>query len=51
MTRLGLKCGKVFSFHIGSTRIIVLNDAKVIKEAFQVPELCTSPKASFEDAS
>ena len=40
MTRMGLKYGKVISINSGSRHMIVLNDAKVIREAFQKPELC-----------
>ena len=40
MTRLSTKYGKVFSFGLGGNKpVVVLNDFKSIKEAFQKPEL------------
>ena len=48
MTRMGLKYGKIISFNIGSKSTIVLNDAKVIRDAFQKPELCTRPPFPVE---
>ena len=40
MTRLSTKYGKIFSFGLGGNApVVVLNDFKSIKEAFQKPEL------------
>lgn len=49
MMRMGVKYGKVVSLTFGSKSVIVLNDAKVIKEAFQRPELCARPSNPFFD--
>ena len=48
LTRMGLKYGKIISFNIGGNSLIVLNDAGVIKEAFQEPALCRRPPFPFE---
>ncbi|XP_072041656.1 cytochrome P450 2J6-like [Amphiura filiformis] len=53
MTRLSKKYGKVFSLDFGgTTRVIILNDTKVIREAFQKPELSDRvPSAVLDQVS
>lgn len=40
LSNLAKKHGKIFSVNVRGTPVIVLNDAVLVREAFQIPALC-----------
>lgn len=43
LTKLGKKYGPIYQIFLGSKRVVVINDAKIIKEAFRQPVFSGRP--------
>lgn len=43
LTELGKKYGSIYQIYLGSKRVVVINDAKLIKEAFRQPVFSGRP--------
>lgn len=43
LTDLSKKYGSIYQIYLGSKRVVVINDAKIIKEAFRLPVFSGRP--------
>lgn len=43
LTRLGQRFGPIYQLHLGSKRLVVIGDARIVREAFRRPEFSGRP--------